>query len=127
MNYLTLNINNIIIQESPNIVSHNLVSPMCSKILCHTLKNFPPAKSNPKISLICDVAIIIAAAEVNPTATGPLMKSIKKPIKKYNLIYHEYKTKFSIYNNLPNCKIPINNSTHPDKKQSKTANSGPKL
>lgn len=34
---------------------------------------------SPKMSLTCEVAIIMAAAEVNPADTGPDMKSIKKP------------------------------------------------
>lgn len=33
----------------------------------------------PRTSFTCDVAIIIAAADVNPADTGPDTKSIKKP------------------------------------------------
>jgi hypothetical protein len=40
-----------------------------------------PGKLRPRTSLICVVAIMIAAADVKPTDTGPEMKSIKNPEK----------------------------------------------
>lgn len=69
----------MIIHEIPSTASHILVSDTCMKTPSHTSKNFPAVNFNPRISLTCDVAITIAAADVNPTATGPDIKSIKKP------------------------------------------------
>lgn len=47
--------------------------------IVNTWINLPPGKLNPRMSLTWVVAMMMAAADVNPTETGPLMKSIRKP------------------------------------------------
>jgi hypothetical protein len=54
---------------------------MCSNSCSQTSRNLLPGKLSPRTSLICVVAIMMAAADVKPTDTGPEMKSIKKPEK----------------------------------------------
>jgi hypothetical protein len=49
-----------------------------------------PGKLRPKTSLICVVAIMMAAADVKPTDTGPEMKSIKKPEKQNTFLVSRF-------------------------------------
>jgi hypothetical protein len=60
---------------------------MCSNSCSHTSRNLLPGKLSPRTSLICVVAIMIAAADVKPTDTGPEIKSIKKPEKTEQIYY----------------------------------------
>lgn len=71
-----------IMQTSPSTASHSLVSPMCSKIFRQTSRNLPPLMLMPRISFTWLVAMIMAAADVKPTETGPDIKSIKNPGRK---------------------------------------------
>jgi hypothetical protein len=71
------------IHVNPRIVSHSRVSEICSNSRSHTSRNLLPGKLRPRTSLICVVAIMMAAADVKPTDTGPEMKSIKKPEKQW--------------------------------------------
>ena len=54
---------------------------MPSAMLLHNSKNVAPFAVIPSISLICDVTIIKATADVNPELTGPETKSIKNPVE----------------------------------------------
>jgi hypothetical protein len=69
------------IHINPRRVSHSRVSEICSNSCSQTSRNLLPGKLRPRTSLICVVAIIMAAADVKPTDTGPEMKSIKNPEK----------------------------------------------
>lgn len=66
----------------PSTASQSRVSEMEWRMFSHVSRNFPPEKESPRTSFTWDVAMIMAAAEVNPADTGPEMKSIKKPKKK---------------------------------------------
>lgn len=68
-----------IMQTIPKAVSQRLVSPICSKILCQTCTNLVPETLSPRISFTWLVAMIIDAADVKPTDTGPDIKSSKNP------------------------------------------------
>lgn len=68
-----------IMQTIPKAVSQRLVSPICSKILCQTCTNLVPETLIPRISFTWLVAMIIDAADVKPTDTGPDIKSNKNP------------------------------------------------
>lgn len=72
-------------QIIPSIVSLSLASLACIIIWPQTSRNLLPGICNPMISFTCVVAMMIAAADVKPTETGPEMKSITKPTIKY---YH---------------------------------------
>jgi hypothetical protein len=63
----------------PRAVSQRLVSLICSKILRQTCTNSVPETLIPRISFTWLVAMIIDAADVNPTDTGPDIKSNKNP------------------------------------------------
>lgn len=100
---ITLMMSRIIIQAAPITQSHIWESEIFLDILDHISKNVLPLVSIPginyithdfnkfcthfylylpKTSLTCDVTIIRATAEVNPDATGPDTKSIRKPGEK---------------------------------------------
>lgn len=79
---LTRKQNKIIRQTTPITASQSLVSPMCSKTLCQVSMNFPLLIRIPRISFTWLVAIIIAAADVNPTDTGPDIKSMRNPVNR---------------------------------------------
>lgn len=82
---LTLRARRTIMQTTPSRVSQSFVSPMCANTIRQTCRNFPAVKSIPKISFTWLVAMMMAPAEVNPTETGPEMKSIKKPCWRKNM------------------------------------------
>lgn len=76
---LTRRSNRMIIQTIPRIVSQHLVSLMCSKIFCQTWTNLVPVTLIPRMSFTWLVAMMIEAADVKPTDTGPDIKSSKNP------------------------------------------------
>ena len=67
---------------NPRRVSNGRISLQCSKMPGITLANDEPRKVNPRSVLICEVMVIIAAAEQKPEITGPDMKSIIHPKEK---------------------------------------------
>lgn len=75
----TLKRSKIAIHIKPRRVSHSRVSEICSNNCSQTSRNLLPGKLRPRTSLICVVAIMMAAADVKPTDTGPEMKSIRNP------------------------------------------------
>lgn len=66
-------------QISPSVVSPSRYCEMTLDIDMIMSVRFVPAALIPIKSLICDVTISMATADVNPEFTGPEMKSIKKP------------------------------------------------
>jgi hypothetical protein len=52
-----------------------------------TFENDEPRKVNPKSVLICEVMVMIAAAEQKPEITGPEIKSIIHPKEKSSSSY----------------------------------------
>jgi hypothetical protein len=66
-------------QNAPRIASQVEVSCINSPMLCHISINCEPLAEIPRISLICDVTIIKATADVKPELTGPDTKSIRNP------------------------------------------------
>lgn len=76
-------------QATPKMASPIRVSEIFEKMFSQTSMKLPAWKDSPRISLTWDVAIMIAAAEVNPADTGPEMKSIKKPLKKGKMFQND--------------------------------------
>jgi len=76
---LTRRSRRMIMQIIPRVVSQHLVSPICSKILCQTSTNLVPVTWTPRISFTWLVAMMIDAADVKPTDTGPDIKSNRNP------------------------------------------------
>lgn len=74
----------------------------CSVVTC---RNLPPGKLRPRMSLTCVVAMIMAAAEVKPTDTGPLMKSIRNPADTYN--HHHHQLNADKHNRIMRYDIPL--------------------
>lgn len=88
MPILTLRRSRTIIQVIPSAVSQSFVSPIFSNIFCQTSTNLLPVIWMPRMSFTWLVAMIIAAADVKPTETGPDMKSNRKPDeRRYGRIY----------------------------------------
>ncbi|CAB0016627.1 unnamed protein product [Nesidiocoris tenuis] len=65
--------------EMPSMASHFRVSRMWQASWSQTSRNCEAEYDRPRRSLICDVAMIMAAADVKPTDTGPEMKSTNHP------------------------------------------------
>ena len=65
--------------EKPNTASHVRVCSMSRNTAIHVLTKPSSVKVNPKRAFIWVVAIVKAAALVNPAMTGAAIKSIKKP------------------------------------------------
>lgn len=68
--------------ETPRIASQAEVSWICSTILFHMAVKVAPDALMPRRSLICEVTMIRATADVNPELTGPETKSMRKPERK---------------------------------------------
>ena len=69
-------------QAAPRTESQSRVSFMARIIFSQNSMKVLPVALIPNTSLICDVRIIRAAADVNPEDTGPDMKSITNPVDK---------------------------------------------
>lgn len=68
--------------------------------------------------------MITDVADVNPTVTGIEIKSISTPVRKIlRLRWRNYEI-YTLKENEPKCKSPINNCTIPDRKHKSTAKSG---
>lgn len=66
-------------QTKLSSVSCILVSPTCSNNPFHVDMNVSALNFSPKRPLICEEAIVIAAADVNPDTTGSETNSTKNP------------------------------------------------
>lgn len=86
-------------QDAPRAASHPEVSCMFAAIFCHISRNWEPLAEMPRISLICDVTIIRATADVKPELTGPDTKSIKKPGTRKGTLYflHPQRSLFRLF------------------------------
>lgn len=80
---ITLRINSNAIQDAPRAASQADVSCISPPMLFHISINWEPLAGIPRISLICDVTIIKATADVKPELTGPDTKSIRNPETKF--------------------------------------------
>lgn len=83
----------------------------------------------PRRSFSWDVAMTIAAADVNPAETGPDMKSIRNPKSVTRGYYYGHTLDIGVYvaepADLPNCATPMISCTIPVMKHNRMANSGP--
>lgn len=66
-------------QAIPRAASQSRVSLIRSNISCQTCTNLPLDTWSPRISFTWLVAMMIDAADVKPTDTGPDMKSNRNP------------------------------------------------
>ena len=67
--------------ENPRTASHFFVCSISRKTAIHVCRKPSSVNFKPSNDLICVVAMVKAAADVNPATTGAAIKSIKKPLK----------------------------------------------
>lgn len=71
---------------SPSKVSWRRVLPIFWNTPRHVSMNVTAVNCSPKSPLICDEAIVIAAAEVNPETTGNDTNSTRNPEMRKNVL-----------------------------------------
>ena len=100
----------------PSIASQRLISWQLLNIPGTTVTKAEPRNFSPRIILICEKIIVVAAAEQKPEITGPEMKFITKPSNRKNFVARNH-TQLTLYSiRIPKLKRPAINSTHPARK-----------